>query len=276
MSDTEESKIGMAAGGFSESDRKLFDAFHQLHITPHVETSTDLLQFLSQFGKLVTDHDPSPSTASHHFPELSTFHSDESKSDTSWETFHFEITSLLTEKVFTKEQILLGIRRTVKGTAADILRRLGPGVTLETVLQKFQSVYGTIESKESILRKFYSCQQLPKETITLYSTRLEEIYSQAVTLGALPQDDKILQRVLYHGLTTDIKHMATYKNDVIQDYDKFKIELRKIEADLTSTSQKQCHAQVNVEKKPSEYGEIKELLQKLNERMTRLKSSKRT
>ena len=111
---------------------------------------------------------------------------------------------------------------------------------------------------------------MPKETVTAYSTRLEEIYCQAVTLGALPQDETILQRVLYHGLTSDIKHMASYKNDIIHDYDKFKIKLRKIEADSINVGHQQCHAQVNMEKKSSELGEVKELLQKLNDRIVKI------
>ena len=76
----------------------------------------------------------------------------------------------------------------------------------------------------------YACQQGLKETIASYSTRLEDIYSQAVSPESLPQDDLILQRVLFHWLKSNIKHLAAYKNDVITDYDKFKIELRKIEA----------------------------------------------
>ena len=175
----------------------------------------------------------------------------------------------MTERVFTKEQILLGIRRAVKGNAADILRRLGPGTSLEAVLQKFSSTFGSIETKESILNKLYSCKQQPKEKVTAFATRLEEIYSQAVVLNALQQDDTVLQRVLYQGLLSDIKHMAAYKNDVIDDYDKFKIELRKIEADLIVTDGKQCHT-ITTDKKPSEMAEVKDLLQKLNERIDRL------
>ena len=89
-------------------------------------------------------------------------------------------------------------------------------------------------------------------------TAFEEIYSQAVVLNALQQDDTVLQRVLYQGLLSDIKHMAAYKNDVIDDYDKFKIELQKIEADLIVTDGKQCHA-ITADKKPLEMEEVNEM-----------------
>ena len=268
---TEEKKIGFATGGVSEEDEKLIHAFHDLGLSPHVETSSDLVEFLAKFGKILASRE---TAVSHHYPKLSTFYGEDNKGETTWETFKYEVTSLLTEHTFNKEQILLGIRRSVKGNAADILRRLGPGGSLDDVIGKFESTFGNIETKESILRKFYSCQQQANENINTYTTRLEEIYSQAVSLEALPKDDMILQRVLFHGLTTDIKHIATYKNDTIQDYDKFKIELRKIEADLKSTEGKQCHA-ITTDKKPSEMTEVKDLLQKLNERIDRLEKQQR-
>ena len=73
MSDTEDSKLGMAARGFSESDRKLIDAFHKLNLTPHLETSADLLQFITKFGKVLSDHDSSTSSVSHHFHDFQRF-----------------------------------------------------------------------------------------------------------------------------------------------------------------------------------------------------------
>ena len=263
---TEEKKIGVAAGGISEEDEKLIHAFHDLGLSPRVETSRDLVEFLSRFGNVLSSRDP---PVSHHYPKLSIFYGEDNKGETTWDTFKYEITSLLTERTFSKEQILLGVRRSAKGNAADILRGLGPGVSLDDVTAKFESTFGNIETKESILRKFYSCQQQTRENISTYATRLEEIYSQAVSLDALPKDDLILQCVLFHGLSTDIKHIATYKNDTIQDYDKFKIELRRIEADLKATDGKQCHA-IMTDKKPSEMSEVKDLLQKLNERIERL------
>lgn len=269
----ESSKLSMAAGGLSKKDEKLLAAFHELHLEPNIESSTDLVDFLSTFGKLVSDKSPSSSAmTSHHFPRLSTFYGEENKGEVSWETFKFEIESLISDK-FGKEQIVQSIRRATKGNAGDILRRLGPGVTLEEILHKFESTFGSVETKESVLKKFYSCQQGQKENITTFTSRLEDIHSQAVVMDALPKDDMILKSVLYQGLRTDMKHLAAYKNDSIKDYDKFKIELRKIEAELQSDT-KTCHANITHIQERTDMQELKEMLGKINKRIDKLEIQK--
>jgi hypothetical protein len=100
---------------------------------------------------------------------------------------------------------LLGIRRALKGNASDVVWRLGTGVTVKQVLDKLESTFGNIDTKESILCKFYSCRQKPTELIAAYTSRLEELFSQAVELKGLHHsDNEQLKRVLYEGLKADI------------------------------------------------------------------------
>jgi hypothetical protein len=101
--------------------------------------------------------------------------------------------------------------------------------------------------------------------VLVFSSKLEEIFTQAVNLKALKKtDDEILKQVLYQGLRPEIKQLAAYKCDAIDNYDEFKIELRKIEAELKSETEgthKKCNAAINIEKKES--SEMK----KLNDRI---------
>lgn len=285
----------MATGGketkksedvISEEERQILDVFHKLSVKPEkMETPEDLITFVEYVKsfksgpstKVVTDE--SSSKGSYQFPRISTFYGEDNKGDVSWETFYFEICSLLADKYFTDDQILLGIRRAVKGNASDVVRRLGIGVTVKEVLTKLESTFGNIETKESILRKFYSTKQ-SNESILSFSSKLEEIFTQAVSLKALKKtDDEILKQVLYQGLRPDIKHLAAYKCDTIDDYDLFKIELRKIEAELKSESEsttKRCNVAANLEKKEtSEMSEVKDLLKKLNDRIDNIEKEKK-
>lgn len=116
-----------------------------------------------------------------HYPKLPSFQGEEHKGDVSWSTFKFEVEALVVEKVFSEEQILLGIRRAMKGNASDVVRRLGTGVTVQQVITKLDSTFGNIETKESILCKFFSCKQKTNESIAAYASRLEELFAQAVT-----------------------------------------------------------------------------------------------
>lgn len=289
----------------SEDDKKILAAFHALKFTPKIESTEDLLTFMKDYGDggakekkplhmpesmgatyttytvpptTFDTFDTTPTTppvaplkpGTFHFPKLSSFYGEENKGDSTWETFKFEIQALLADNVFSEEQILLGIRRSVKGNAGDVVRRLGTGVNVHQVIQKLESTFGNIETRESILRKFYSTQQKVNESVTSYSSRLEEIFNQAINLNGLKKtDDDILKQVLYQGLRPEIRHLSAYKCDTIMDYDRFKIELRKIEAELSSEKEKtKCNAAVNFERKETtEMTEVKELLKKLNDRI---------
>ena len=125
-----------------------------------------------------------------------------------------------------------GIRRAAKGEVADSIRRLGTRVTVDQVLNKLESVYGNIETCETVMKKMYNCTQKPNESVTGFASRLEEYFDRAVLLGGINKDTEILKGVLYQGLRKDIKHVATYKYETITEYDKFKIELQKIEAEM--------------------------------------------
>lgn len=57
----------------------------------------------------------------------------------SFYTWKYEVRCLLQERIYREEQILQGIRRSRKGEAANVLRRLGAGVSVEDILKKFES-----------------------------------------------------------------------------------------------------------------------------------------
>ena len=98
-----------------------------------------------------------PTGSLHSYQKFTIFSGDGNKAEASWEAFKFEVESLLEEHTFIEEQVLLGIRRALKGTASDIMRRLGTGLTVRDVITKLNSPYGSIDSSESVMRKFYSC-----------------------------------------------------------------------------------------------------------------------
>jgi hypothetical protein len=72
-----------------------------------------------------------------------------------------------------------------------------------------------------------------------------------VELKALFRNEKILKQMLYQGFQMELKHIAQYKFDTIPDYDRCKMELRKLEAELTQpdTKSKTCHAAQKVQGK---------------------------
>ena len=137
-----------------------------------------------------------------------------------WDAFKYGIEALLCDKVFTNEQILLGVRRACKGKAEDKIRRLGLHMSITDVLQKFDSDYGSVESREMVMKKFYSCQQKDDESVSVYASRLEEIFDQAIYLQTLRRSYvNVLKEVFHAGLNREIKLMSMYQFDKISNYD---------------------------------------------------------
>ena len=95
----------------------------------------------------------------------------------------YEIRCLTLEKVHRPEVIAQAIRNSLRGEASNLLRRLGYGASILDILEKFDSVYGEVDSKEHLLAKFYSSKQEDHEDVTKWSCRLENILSSAVDRG---------------------------------------------------------------------------------------------
>lgn len=154
-----------------------------------------------------------------------------------------------------------------------MVRRLGIGATIPEILDKFQSVYGDVDTKENLLARFYSASQKEDEDVTKWSCRLEDILSTAVERKLVNPSlvNEMLHNMFWQGLRPSLKDISGYKFEQIKDFDKLRVEIRKIEQDhiLLDSKPKENKAQCNnVEKSDdksdnSEIKEMKTMLQSL-------------
>ena len=258
----------------TDEELKMVELMRGLKAKPvKMETAEDLVEYMkycssSSTVKTSVEH---PQT-----PKISTFYGEQSKGqptkgEVGYDSFKYEIDCLVHAGTYTEASILNAIRRACKGTAADIIRRLGVKASLKEVIDKFDATYSQLETPESIMRKFYSCSQNGTENVTAYAERVEDLFSKAVEMGALlASQDIIMKNVLYQGLRPQLRQMATFKYDLIKDYSQFKVELRKIESQLEDDVGREaksttCHA--NQMEKDSK---LVDILEKLNARIERL------
>ena len=300
----------------SEQDKKLLNVFHSLNVQPE-----DLISLFEKCGSSKIPTGRSESTdevidsekervgrprcyvgaetgqrpedlgmpqqtviTPYQYPRISSFGGDSGKGEVTWECLKFEVLSLETDSVYTPEQILHGIRKAAKGEVAEIIRRLGIGVTVRQVMQKLESTYGNIETRETIMKKFYSYTQQLGETVSVFASRLEDYFDRAVSLGSFNRTDTmILKGVLFQGLQRNLKQLAAYKYDTIDDYDRFKIELRKLESEMKEEKcdekSRPCRPTVSQpvakeKEQTSGLSEVKDLLKALNDRIKKLEESK--
>ena len=84
---------------------------------------------------------------------------------------------MVRDKIYPEAIILQAVRRSLRGTAADILLHLGETVSVDEVLGKFEKVFGNILPPEAILEKFFSAKQIDGERVVTWACRLEDIQS---------------------------------------------------------------------------------------------------
>lgn len=227
----------------SEEEKQLLAAFKALNVKPKADTPEDLQHWLQGYAGTAKEQMP-PITVSNHQPRLSIFYGDTTsltKGEVTYDQWRYEVRSLLVENTYKKETILQAIRRSVRGEASKMLMRLGTDVTIETILEKFESVYGVVDTKESLLARFYSAKQRDDEDITTWSCRLEDILSQAVEKKIIRAADtnEMLRSMFWTGMRQDLKDISGYKFETVKDFDKFRVEIRKLEQDHLKKTEKQ-------------------------------------
>ena len=210
-----------------ESD-KLIAALNKLKIKPTADTPEDLELWLKTYGAEATvkkepvDVDTTKTVVSPtQQPRISIFYGDNVKGKATYAQRVYEVKCLLIEKTHKPEVIAQAIRRSLRGEASNLVRRLGIGATLPEILDKFKSVYGEVDSKEHLLAKFYSSKQEESESVTKWSCRLEDTLASAVE-RKLVDPSKVndtLRNMFYQGFKPALKDICGYKFEQISDFE---------------------------------------------------------
>lgn len=166
-------------------------------------------------------------------PRITNFSGSNAKGETSYELWRYEVTGLLADQLYDKENINYAVRRSLKGDAGVIAMHLGAHATVADIIHKLDSIYGDVEKKEDLLAQFYRARQGEDESITKWSCRLESIMGRAVEKGIVKPTDRnsMLHTMLWTGLRTELKDISGHKFDSIKDFDELRIALRHIEKD---------------------------------------------
>jgi len=106
----------------SEEEKRLIFMMRTLNIEPHIEDEVSMVNVARALrGDTVVKTEPPTEPkkpSNHHYPKFSIFYGD-GRGEVSWDTFKYEVASVLAEDSYTDEQIMFGIRRSLKGPASD-------------------------------------------------------------------------------------------------------------------------------------------------------------
>lgn len=133
------------------------------------------------------------------FPKIAFFSGDLCKAgEVKFWHWRSEITSLLSEG-YSQPVILQSIRRSLRGTAAEVMQNL-KSPCVEEVLDKFDMVFGMVLSNEDMLSDYYNTSQKSDESIVAWSCRLESILSRLVERNLATNVNEMKRSRFWHGL----------------------------------------------------------------------------
>ena len=88
------------------------------------------------------------------------------KEEATYDLWKYEVKCLLAEGSHGDDAIMEAIRRSLEGEPARVAMRLGPKITVSNLLQKLDSIYGTVDVRESVVVQLYSARQQQDVTVS--------------------------------------------------------------------------------------------------------------
>lgn len=174
-----------------------------------------------------------------HIPRISPFsgNSKPSGGEVSFKQWKFEVTQASTS--FAPDSVYQGIIKSVRGMAADVLRLLGDRPTVDAILQRFDSVFGSVLSSEQLLEQFYRATQKKDESIPEWACRLEDLSSRICESdpATFTTVHNTLRSKFWSGLAVPrIKDALRYRYDSGASFVDLQIAARQIEAEHPSAT----------------------------------------
>ncbi len=191
------------------------------------------------------------------------------KADSPYEIWRQEVNSLMISGHFTDFQLMMAIRRSVQGLAAEVFMQL-ESPSPQQCLRKFDIIFGNVLPIESVLENFWSSRQQEGESISLWACRLERMVRSVRSRDRSifpPGSNSMLKSKFWSGLRDDrIKSGLRHLMDANAEYDVILVTARQIEMEAMQKSR--SHQAVEVESQyAKKLDQVLALLDKLNARL---------
>ncbi|KAH3799100.1 hypothetical protein DPMN_152703 [Dreissena polymorpha] len=108
-------------------------------------------------------------------PKLPFFSGEEPcpKGEVSFKEWLFEVKCLMNDKNLLPSNVLQAVRRSIRGSARQTLISAGENASLDSILLKFNSLFGTTFDKNNVTQEFFNASQHSDESVTAFACRLK-------------------------------------------------------------------------------------------------------
>ena len=180
--------------------------------------------------------------------------------------------------VYPDMSLLMAFRKSLKGSAADVLLHLGTGITPASCVQKLDTIFGNVLPIGTLLERFWSARQNQGESVRTWACRLQGLVSQVSDVDPSifpPGNQSMLRTKFWSGLRDDkmrieLRHLI----DSNVSFDQILRSARVIENEATkdATSHQaeitpQCGSALGAAEK-KKLDDVLSLLQKMDARLT--------
>lgn len=203
-------------------------------------------------------------------PKLSWFSGEDNKNKTEVTYAQWAYEVLMVKDNYSEEVMKEAIARSLKGTAADLIRFLGPHVTLQQMMEKLETVYSTVSSFDTLMQGFYNLSQGPREKVQQFATKMESTLNQIQVqfpdrMGPNEKEVKLKER-LFHGMKKNVRDTIRFRySDPSTTYTQLLVHARAAEDEeikVPTVAATAKGAEVYVETSGEEDEEITELSNK--------------
>jgi hypothetical protein len=216
----------MAVEFTEDEKRKLVESFIAMGQKPKADSESDLKGWMMGYAE---EHGKKPD-ATGYIPKIILFSGDKSQA-TTYAAWKYDVLNIKTQRPDAAE---LAAKRSLRGKAAEVIRRLGQEATLEQIIARFDILFGEVEEGEDIMSLFYSAKQGEKELISDWSCRLDEYIYRASQQDAVPAAESMsmLKHKFWSGLRQPLKDKLRHKYEGKPEYGVLLAEARKLENEL--------------------------------------------
>ena len=139
----------------------------------------------------------------HKEPQLPPFSG--SGKDCSFGRWKHEVMCLKEDVRYSDSVVMEAVRKSLKSPAANVLPRLGYSPTVDQIVAKVESTYGSVLSGEVLLERFYSERQKEDESCAKWFDRIEDLVYQALQKKALTEEvvQSSLRQKFWSGLFSE-------------------------------------------------------------------------
>ena len=129
----------------------------------------------------------------------------------SYEEWKYEVEYLMQGGNYSESQMGQAIRRSLRSQAKRVVMPLGASASVQEIMKKLESVFGSIATRGAIMREFYTATQQQDESVSLWGLRLEEIIHRALEKGHIRPEEKndLLKDIFWRGLRSEKMKNAT-------------------------------------------------------------------